>query len=369
MPSLYRYKELVEDIYYINHPNKCSINKFCKYIGIIFCMFILICIGIFVGILLSLNINVNKDNSYVNNTNTSIDSQTTYFQTTTSVQITTGIQSNNSPNIIKIIIFDKPGEYILNPEDYMYNKNIIIEMWGAGAGGFSNDYHHGYGGGSGSYLKVNMITNNLPINLIVGKGGYSSNTKINGNYVHSFNGSSTIVYGKDINLICDGGKNHNIQGFGQNTNGGNVLSHKMPHGSTIIKSINGQKGNGIDCNDYHQFNPNNCQPCGINNNGNGGNAPFGGYGGMGGKSPFLYDDRFDGQCGGGGGGTYIQEKCVQSNCQKIRAGSGGNGSIIIYYYKLCWCQGSGLMMVVSLLKNTYLVYQRKNENNFKLELG
>lgn len=86
--------------------------------------------------------------------------------------------SCNSSNLQTIEFFEA-GDYTITPIDYNHSDNIIVEIWGAGSGGTVscrkvacniNEFNY-YGGNSGAYAKVNIITNMQDFNITVGKGG------------------------------------------------------------------------------------------------------------------------------------------------------------------------------------------------------
>jgi len=90
-------------------------------------------------------------------------------------------------NNIQTLNYFEPGNYILLPKDYGYADNIIVEMWGPGAGGSSQGNYScencniyfgclltrwSYtGGNSGAYFKASIFTKRKPFNLTISAGG------------------------------------------------------------------------------------------------------------------------------------------------------------------------------------------------------
>lgn len=263
---------------------------------------------------------------------------------------------------IGVITFDTPGNYQLNPQDYHYSPQIIVEMWGAGGGGCSGDC--GIGGGSGAYIKATINTNLETFNLTIGLGGkggsacevrtsnyynlpwYTGTNDERYKYLNGFNGTDTIITSDIHNLIAGGGRNGNFSTIiyvNRNRvidkfNGGFYQSNI----ETTI-SLNGYSGSTgsnkfFGCYQGYQVNP-------VIAAGNGANSPYGMTGGLG-NNYTLYNScdycnlaTNGSNPGSGGGGSYYNyHQVVNGNCPNVygtfifpAAGDGGNGTIIVYY--------------------------------------
>ena len=227
--------------------------------------------------------------------------------------------------------FFNPGNYILNPYDYMNYHNVLIEMWGAGASG---DNCYGFGGASGAYLKASFQTGLEVFNLTIGRGGSGSDKC--GGVVNGISGGSTNF----ININSEGGvwKSDKISYGGNNTY---TLSNEF--NGTILCDLhgNGQSGEPIS---YLGLGSGGSGNNYITIGSSGGSSPFGGIGGNGVVCNYFKASRCytetptsDGIMGGGGGGAmaypcYLQQPWYWSSSWISMSGNGGDGRINLYFY-------------------------------------
>src|SRR5437879_1158539 len=74
---------------------------------------------------------------------------------------------------LNMISFDEPGIYSLSPKKYKHAKNLIVEMWSAGGGGYGSPcgnqcgIPYSGGGGSGAYVKGFIETKQETFEIIV----------------------------------------------------------------------------------------------------------------------------------------------------------------------------------------------------------
>lgn len=252
----------------------------------------------------------------------------------------------NAINIIKL----NTGFHLIKPEDYNYNKQIIVEMWGGGASG---NACNGNGGGSGGYIKAILNTNNDYFNITVGSGG-DNNYNIYNDFIDNYilnknsNGSSTIIMNNYVYLSAGGGQ----------LNKGGINDYNN-HNINIINNINGNDNYQIRLYQDVFMCPIYLSPYSYYNyyTNYGGNAPYGGSGGRG--TVFncalinhktsdkieclhkIYNLQTDGSMpGGGGGGTGINKELIKfidnnnKSCIDYYCGNktkGGDGLVFIYY--------------------------------------
>ena len=257
----------------------------------------------------------------------------------------------------KMIAYNRPGSYLLTPEDYEQNTNekssLIFEMWGAGGGGmnpcsdscndvppcgangasekspiFGTPVHTG--GGAGAYVKIYSTGYNITYNITVGEGGaagncvsifdgYNSSVQ---RYINGESGGDTTIYinshGKQyIYAEASGGFRGGV-GYGGFGYGG--FGSFSNHGEEIF-TIDG--GNAYFSYDpYHKIVMS-----------HGGNSPNGGEGG----TEFYYDTNFtymdseDGKFPGGGGSGFCANIADLMRNNTATAGDGANGAVIVYF--------------------------------------
>ena len=221
---------------------------------------------------------------------------------------------------INVLTYDEPGIYTLTPLDYGYSSEIIVKLWGAGAGG---NGCHGGGGQGGSYIKASVKTNLKTFNIKIGAGGRGGNRGCHAycaipttSHGLAGNSSSLISIDKQIKLISNGG----------NSKKTNIIIDK------VITYVNatGQEGQKSICVPLvHGHCPTHTHCCSEYIHGNGGSAYNGGFGGT--NTRGFIEDINNGANPGGSGSGYLSQSCGGTNT--YRAGDGGNGSIIIYYTK------------------------------------
>jgi hypothetical protein len=113
----------------------------------------------------------------------------------------------------KILEFT-PGDYVLTPADYYYNKEIVVEAWGGGGAG---NACNGYGGGSGGFIRAIVSTGYQNISISVGPGGRGNNPtsyfscQYNGVYGtygvdYPKPGTDTVINASCATLVATGGK-------------------------------------------------------------------------------------------------------------------------------------------------------------------
>jgi hypothetical protein len=236
----------------------------------------------------------------------------------------------------KSILQFSSGNYVLSPEVYGYQKQIIVEMWGAGGAG---NLCNGYGGTSGGYVKAIINTKLREFNLTVGRGG-------TGNF---FNGACATGHYNDLpqcgedttftscddslNLISSGGKwNKSIPIVSNNT-------LMFTDHVDVLYNIAGLDGKLVgvtsmpDCtNGYPSSSLTYTYSCYA-----GGNSPFGGQGGT---QCFYYcqssygpaqcqwiNKPTDGMCpgGGGGGNGFSEIKGIMFCASSLYPSKGTNG--------------------------------------------
>lgn len=217
-----------------------------------------------------------------------------------------------------MITFDTPENFILTPAMYYYADSFIIEMWSAGGCPCGCGYA---GGGSGSYIKALIYTDQKNFSMCIGNGGYIPLSTMNFcplTYDYA-NGGNTSLHNDVINLIAGGGYKYS------NSSGGKIFSlTSNNHQNIIYEKFNGTNGgvnclclySGGDC-DFRQS----CDGC------NGGSTPYGGSGSISGS--YLNGS----QPGGGGGGVCrdVNHNCPSDGfCNNMNPGSGGDGKIILY---------------------------------------
>lgn len=211
-----------------------------------------------------------------------------------------------------MITYDKPGQYNLTQKDYNFNSQIIVEIWGAGAGGNSGNY----AGGGGSYIKA-VINSTKTLHISVGKGGFGASGSYppycqNPTNVGQYGESSSIT-NDDINLIAGGGCvfHDKMKCSNENTiSGKNILINENLTGMagtlTIVQYL---------CNSGTKV-----------YNGQGGNGAMGGIGGK--KNDGPYTPVHGTKPGGGGSSNYpARDGLFPQGC----AGNGGDGTVIIYF--------------------------------------
>jgi hypothetical protein len=193
------------------------------------------------------------------------------------------------------------GEYILKPIDYNFQKDIVIELWGAGGSVNHNEPGDTTSGGSGSYIKASISTDLEKFKIKVGRARNS--TEI-------CSGEDSYIYNNRINLTAGGGQgfcNSCSVKYDENMTcklGGKIISVK---GTDDVISVEGNTA-------------------GTTGSIFGADAPFGGKGGK----PYspIYGYTGNGSIPGGGGGPSIPPNPSYCN---FTQGMGGDGMIIIYY--------------------------------------
>lgn len=112
-------------------------------------------------------------------------------------------------------VFDKAGNYTLEPHDYNYRENVIVELYSAGSGssfmltspstGSSYKYascNTFCAGTSGGYVKINISTNgNETLYFTLGKGGFCNLTTFW--YSNGEDGGYSILYNKNWSLLIN----------------------------------------------------------------------------------------------------------------------------------------------------------------------
>jgi hypothetical protein len=197
------------------------------------------------------------------------------------------------------------GNHILTNKDYLFAENIIVEIWGAGGSGYiGSSYSTRAGGGSGSYIKALIKTNQQNFSIHVGKGSSINDENCSydrGNSLKAscVNGDKSFINSNTIYLSAGGGGGANTLGYPGL--GGQILTVS---GVEDVLAINGRNGNDYKSNYYIDI--------------RGGDAPNGGIGGY--CTNVLYHN-FNGTYPGGGGG------CLQH----VGSGYGADGMIIVYY--------------------------------------
>ena len=224
---------------------------------------------------------------------------------------------------IEMKLYDVAGDYIIKPEDYEYQDNIIIELWGAGSGSmsFSNQQQNiQCAGNSGAYIKVKVDTSNQEMFYFsLGEGGkcsygtgYGTNYGAPGNY--------SIFYSEDKELLLNvsGGSAHNQASCSKQVALINSTKHRAD--DIIITVANGTI-TSQNTQSYNQMGEN----C-MCNNGYGSSSPFGPNGGNR-NSP----NKCNGYMGSGSG--YNCNYCIanENNSGCIGYYKGGDGALIVYY--------------------------------------
>lgn len=217
---------------------------------------------------------------------------------------------------VNIRLYDVAGDYILTPEDYGFQDNIIIELWGAGSGSMKSNINNGdpvtyaCGGNSGSFINAKIdTTNQETFYFSLGAGGDCS--LCNSNTMYGKSGNYSLFYSEDKELFL-------------NVSGG--IGSKDYYCSTIPAIVNSTKHRADDIIiDY--FNGTISYKTTYSIACSNGQSPFG---------PSIdvsykkFGNKCDGYMGSGSGcgccGCIIDEK---QNC--IRPYKGGDGALIVYY--------------------------------------
>ena len=242
-------------------------------------------------------------------------------------------------NTVKIITYDKPGNYLLSSPDYENALSFIIELWSAGAAGTT------CGGGSGAFARINITSQNESFNLTIGKGGIGcvfNTPQFTGMICN--NGTSSSINNHRINITLEGGGIMNRCSQGKNSNEGKVIAQNCYsyNNCTSLNIINGNPGKNVFgctyCNVCPYWSTINCVVTGT---GNGGNTPYGGVGGCLSSCDYFRDwscgsggiNGTNGNIPGGGGGAIVcNSACGNNNSLSgYYSGSGGDGLAILYY--------------------------------------
>lgn len=227
---------------------------------------------------------------------------------------------------IEMKIWDKPGSYVLKPEDYDYKPNIFIQLWGAGSGSSyytsTNSQYYMAAGNSGAYIAANISTiKNETFYFNIGKGGncpyYVSQPGMQCSpYMYiGYNGGNSIFNLPDNSLLFNvsGG----IAYYYSNTKG--MTTYAAPIVTLIYRAddsiLNKSEGYLI----YMYYNG------GSSAGYYGAGSPFGYLGGYSNSSTKTSD------CNGfrgSGAGTYCNYKPLNSSIEYYK---GGDGALILYY--------------------------------------
>lgn len=165
---------------------------------------------------------------------------------------------------IGMLVYNVPGIYTILPKDYYYAKELIVELWGAGAGG---DGCQGGGGGGGAYIKALIVTEGRVFNITVGQGGNGGLGMMCSSqfgYQKGFNGNSTFFVTQNIILTAGGGYASDISSGYRGGKGGTV---SYTRGTYTYKIADGYCGQNRYCDNGY---------CGCDQSSEG--NPFGGNG-------------------------------------------------------------------------------------------
>lgn len=254
-----------------------------------------------------------------------------------------------------MLTYNTPGQYTLEPSDYHYSPEIIVELCGAGGGGTNDGIHSG---GGGAYVKAKIQTNQRTFTLNVGKGGIqNTNTSFEsyknyGGSKGSDGGDTSIISSDDTTkLIAGGGQaiNSSFKNFTKTTppylyfeNYGSPSSNMETIDVSDIIMEKGRSGTANIMQQKNYIEPYCIFP------GRGGDSGRGGKGGENPNDSSLKQERFcmslssnnfpksnNGEFPGGGGSTNVMWQHQTSTNGWVlhprnEAGCGGNGQIIIY---------------------------------------
>lgn len=227
---------------------------------------------------------------------------------------------------VNMRIYDKAGDYVLNPEDYNYQNNIIIELFSAGSGSsfaLSNsglsDNNTFCAGVSGNYVKMNISTlGNSVFNFTLGPGGictlnsYTSSDGVNGGISSFYNAANPTK----LNITLIGGYSTKLV----QTHPDKIIPNTYIYGSND-KSLFHENGLYYKCVtedmlSYAQYGP---------------PSYNGAYGGTtyNSKDPRSYPSECSGYMGSGAGfGCNVLQ---QNKMGYAGYYSGGDGALILYY--------------------------------------
>lgn len=229
---------------------------------------------------------------------------------------------------IEMKIWDKPGSYILKPEDYDYKPNIFIQLWGAGSGSsyYINNGGQNYRavGNSGAYIAANISTiKNETFYFNIGKGGncpyYISQPGMQCSpYMYiGYNGGNSVFNLPDNSLLF------NVSGgiaYYYDSTKGSLTTYAAPIVTIIYRADDSILNKSEGYLGYMYYS---------------GGSSYAGYYGAG--SPFGYLGGYSdsitktSDCDGfRGSGSGLYCNCQPSN-SSIEYYKGGDGALIVYY--------------------------------------
>jgi len=214
-------------------------------------------------------------------------------------------------------IWDKAGSYTLIPEDYGYQDNIIIELWGAGSGSSKTYINNGQGaiyasgGNSGAYINAKIdTTNQETFYFSLGKGGNCS--LCIGNNIVGGAGNYSLFYSEDKELFLNVSGGMSSMGYMTTNYPAIVNSTKHRADDIIIGYYNGT------ISPSSQYSAS----CSA------GQSPFGP------SSDASYHNtgnKCDGYMGSGSGCGCCGCSVVNEYQACIKLYKGGDGALIVYY--------------------------------------
>lgn len=221
----------------------------------------------------------------------------------------------------KMWVFDNPGKYSFSIN--ASEGNYMVEVWGAGGGGFGKIfsvpqvdggfeyYPFFFSGGGGGYAKsIFHLKNGEVFQVLVGAGG--SGNSINDTTVSDISsnngGSSSFDNGSGISVKADGGEGGSV-GVGADLMVPSIMAGGNGYGQLSLKG-----NSGYSWHYCYEANNSHCV--------NGGNSPNGGTGGQFGSN--------GNKPGGGGSAGYSIEFWESVNDIEFLVGAGSNGMVVIY---------------------------------------
>ena len=210
-------------------------------------------------------------------------------------------------NQVKILTYDKAGEYVLTPLQYDNADNILIQLWGAGSGSFM--YHDQIetlraGGNSGAFIMMSLDTTkkeNFYFTLGVG-GNCSLSYSLPGNY--------SLFYNEDHSLFLNVSGGYGSTEYSSSNKKATVTILNYRANDLVLHNIDGDVSITTS----------------SNYGGRGSSSAYGSYGG------YFYDtNRCNGYMGSGAG--YGCNTCVSYGTDGYCSiyYKGGDGALLVYF--------------------------------------
>lgn len=210
---------------------------------------------------------------------------------------------------VNMRLYDTAGDYVLKPEDYGYQDNIIIELWGAGSGSTKEYINNGYpttyssGGNSGAYINAKIdTTNQETFYFTLGAGGNCS--LCTGNKMVGGAGNYSLFYTTDKELFLNVSGGYASEGI--------VNSTKHRADDIILSYYNGTFS---PISQYSVL-------CAA------GQSPFGPTSNV---SYKKFNNNCDGYMGSGSGCGCCGCSVVDGYGSCIKFYKGGDGALVVYY--------------------------------------